>query len=156
MRREGRLAKHVKSDILSLLMVLSVPLAIAFVFPFSELNFSAQPAPTLSQPICQLISIDESQQEKIMKPLLAAMKPTVGLVARQEKSLGLAFLPAEEKSIVLAPEMRLKDDEMPPRLWPVDIRPPSVAAPKPQKIAPLKQEKKQAVFDKEDLLKLEI
>ena len=118
---------------------------------FSELNFSAQPAPTLSQPICQLISIDESQQEKIMKPLLAAMKPTVGLVARQEKSLGLAFLPAEEKSIVLAPEMRLKDDEMPPRLWPVDIRPP-----KPQKIAPLTQEKKQAVFDKEDLLKLEI
>ena len=156
MKRKVRITGHVKSDLLSLFAVLSIPLAIAFVFPFSENNLSFESMPTLDQPICQLISIDESQQEKILEQLLAAMKPTAGLVARQEKSLGLAFLPAEEKSIVLAPEMRLKDDAVPPRRWAIDIRPPSVAAPKPQKISPLPKETNNPVFNKEDLLKLEI
>lgn len=145
--------KRARNEFLSLLVALSLPVAVFCVLPYSTLWFAARESPMAPSPFAAFVSLTPEEEAQAMRRAKSA---------GAGEASGLSIRPSDLVMRVLsddlpAPVVRLPDRARPPAPGRVRFRPPPYlptrAAPAPTGIPAEKDVPPAVGFSKEDLLK---
>ena len=150
----ARPRRSVRHEVVSLTLLLSIPVSIAFVFPYSSLGFRPSPAPAASVPHCAFVELSEKQEHAALVAARSAWRVDARGVKGMRLELSGGELPPTPMVRVLptrvADSAGLRSTGYAPELLP-----PSVGAASPRQLPAIEEEPVTPVFSREELLQID-
>lgn len=143
-----------RSELLSLLLVLTVPAVVALVFPYPALRFQARKPLMKSIGFSAFVMLTAEEENEAIKAAKTSWRGEGGVSDQVRTELLLGELPAPDSSPVLTIESRNRPlfGRHSDRRLPVYL--PSQAAPLPKKLTDDGVEEAKPAFSRQDLLKI--
>ena len=148
--------RSVRSELLFLAALFSMPAALSALFPYSAVAFASRPEARRSDPSCAFVELSEEVETKAMDRVRAALSVRRDRVGGLKADLSLSTLPEEPaRAIVSESDMGVLAGPVAPGGDFVPY-PPSMASAEPDKIEAAPPEAAAPAFPKEDLLRIRI
>lgn len=158
MSAEGtyRPKRRIRHEVYSLLAVLAVPLAVAFVFPYQALSWKAQPDVSQSRAPCAFVHLSADERENAIAAARSAIRTTPDQMRSLRADLSMAAVPDEDLSAVSDVSARARLDYDRPERFQTPVFPSSFAAPPPVRLGrDAKPDAASSAFTRNDMLKFE-
>lgn len=148
--------RRMRRDVISFVLPLTLPLALAAFFLFGAVGFKAvEPAPG-NQAFAAFVELSPEEEARATAAVKAAWQGDSGGIRRLRTDLSVGELPEESAGPVLEfslDALRIGESELSAELPPL---PPSMRAEAPAKIAPQQvSEAARPAFPREELLKID-
>lgn len=146
--------RSVRSELSGLLTVLAIPLGIAAVFPYSALRFEPAAVTAPERPFAAFTELTPEAEREALKAAKTSGRAAAGGMRNLRADLFLAELPDDRPEPVAAVGARTRPAAPPAVPYGTPAYRPSLAAPPPAVIAPVKAPEA-PVFSKAEMLKME-
>lgn len=148
--------RSVRSEILSTLTVLAVPVLVFSVFPYGSFGFSANRRSSERVTSVSFVTLSDDASRAAMRMAKSPLQNTLGATRRKLRvDLRLGELPETGPEPVLTVSARGKRAALAAEEYGFAAFVPSLAAPEPIAIPKVKDESRPLPFPREELLNLE-
>lgn len=146
--------RSLRSELCSLLTVLTVPVLVVVVFPYAGLGFKATATGSVRRPFAAFVSLSPEEEEAAVRSAKTSWRGEVRAADDSRGELVLGELPSPDASPVLGVESRSRRpaDSRPQLRLPAFL--PSQAAPAPQPLPADEEVPPPAAFSRQELLEI--
>ena len=150
----ARPMRSIRHEALALVLMASVPVALALVFPYEALGFRPSRGAGASRATCAFVTLGEAEERAALAVARTAWQVDSKSVARLRLELSSGDLPpAPVRTVDLCRPVRGESSATVP--FEPDMLPPTFAAPSPRKIEPdIDASADAPAFSRKELLKL--
>lgn len=146
--------RHIRHEVYSLLAVLAAPVVLAFVFPYSAIGFRSEAPKSAARPTCSFVTLSPDETDAAIAAARAAIKTSSTAIGRIRADLSLSAIP-EEASIAVAD---ISERHTVAPVGTIEYRamllPPTMAAPRPERIKAAAPPAPQPAFSRSTLIEL--
>lgn len=146
--------RSLRSELLSLLAVVLVPVGIISVFPYRAINYTFKPSKVEIEPFASLVFLSEEEEIEAIERARSAWQTTGTATKAVEIDLSMENLPEFDNSAILeSPIIHVRERLYTDSLEHVPLSLPSLAAELPEKIE-ISAPANEKFFSDQDLLNL--